>query len=390
MAQDIEQERPQIGVSPDISPETLVVGTAVEPKSVSLVVLAVLATALVLHVAQEIFIPIVLAILISYALDPVVTALARWHVHRALGSALVLTVLVGCIGAGAYGLRDEANQVLDSLPDAARRLRENVQSKAAGPAALTRMQKAASEIQKAATAAATPPGAGGVPKVQVQEPVFRVSDYLWWGSVGLVGFAVQSTVILFLVFFLLASGDLYKRKLVRIAGPTFYEKRLTVQILRDIDNQIERFLLMQLLACALVGVATWIALLWLGVHQAAIWGVVAGVMRSIPYIGPAAVTAGLAVVGFLQFGTLHMAVYVGGISLAITSIEGLLILPAMMGKAARMNQIAIFVGLLVWGWIWGIWGTILAVPMLMVIKTACDHIDGLQPIGELLGEKSSS
>jgi len=296
---------------------------------------------------------------------------------------------VGGIGAGVYGLRDQATQLLDSLPDAARRLRETVQSKSATPAALTKVQQAATEIQKTATAAAAPAQPpGGAARVQVQEPVIRVSDYLWWGSVGLAGFAVQSTVILFLVFFLLASGDLYKRKLVRIAGPSYYEKRLTVEILHDIDRQIEQFLLMQLLACALVGIATWLALFWLGVHQAAIWGIIAGVMRSIPYIGPAAVTACLAVVGFLQFGTLEMAFYVAAVSLVITSVEGMLVLPAMMGKAAKMNQIAIFVGLLVWGWIWGIWGTILAVPMLMVIKTACDHIDGLQAIGELLGEKS--
>jgi predicted PurR-regulated permease PerM len=389
VAKDIEQEKPQIGVSPDISPEEPVVGTAADPRSVSLVVLAVLATALVLHVAQEIFIPIVLSILISYALDPAVTVLARLRVHRAIGSALVLIVLVGGIGAGVYGLRDQATQLLDSLPDAARRLRETVQSKSATPAALTKVQQAATEIQKTATAAAAPAQPpGGAARVQVQEPVIRVSDYLWWGSVGLAGFAVQSTVILFLVFFLLASGDLYKRKLVRIAGPSYYEKRLTVEILHDIDRQIEQFLLMQLLACALVGIATWLALFGLGVHQAAIWGIIAGVMRSIPYIGPAAVTACLAVVGFLQFGTLEMAFYVAAVSLFITSVEGMLVLPAMMGKAAKMNQIAIFVGLLVWGWIWGIWGTILAVPMLMVIKTACDHIDGLQAIGELLGEKS--
>ncbi len=389
MARNVKQDPLQIGVSPGISPEPLVVGTTAEAKSVSLVVLAVLSTALVLHVAQEVFIPIVLSLLISYALDPLVSVLARWHMHRAVGAALVLLLLTAGIGAGAYGLRDQANAVIDSLPDAARRLRQSIQSKDGPPGTFDKVQQAASEIEKTASAAAAPAVPRGAPRVQVQEPVFRFSQYLWWGSVGLVGFVVQATAVFFLVFFMLASGDLYKRKLVRIAGPSFYDKRLTVEILREIDRQIERFLLMQLLACVLVGVLTWLALLWLGVHQPAVWGIVAGVMRSIPYIGPAVMTVGLAVVAFLQFNSLQMTLYVAVVALAITSVEGLLILPALMGRAAKMNQVAIFIGLLVWGWIWGVWGTILAVPMLMLIKTSCDHIEGLQPIGELLGEKSA-
>ncbi len=384
MAKEVSGDRPQIGISQNISPEPLVV----DAKSVSLVVLAVLATALVLHVARDVFIPIFLSILISFALDPIVTALARWGLHRALGAGLVLLLLMGGLGAGVYGLRDQASQVLDSLPDAAHRLRQAIRSRGGAPTAINKVQQAANEIQKTASATGPPAASGGVSRVQVQ-PDIRISDYLWSGSVSLAEFAVEVTVIVFLVFFLLASGDLYKRKLVRIAGPSFYEKRLTVKILGNIDRQIERFLLMQLLGCALVGICTWLALLWIGVHQAAIWGIVAGVMRSIPYIGPAVVTAAIAVVAFLQFGTLQMTIYAAGAALAISALEGLLVLPALMGKAARMNQVAIFIGLLAWGWIWGVWGTILAVPMLMVIKTACDHIEGLQPVGELLGEKET-
>src|SRR5512140_2739616 len=133
MAKEVSEDRPQIGISQNISPEPLVVGTGADAKSVSLVVLAVLATALVLHVARDVFIPIFLSILISYALDPIVTALARRHLHRALGAGLVLLFLMGGLGVGVYGLRDQASQVLDSLPDAAHRLRQAVQSRGGAP-----------------------------------------------------------------------------------------------------------------------------------------------------------------------------------------------------------------------------------------------------------------
>ena len=129
-----------------------------------------------------------------------------------------------------------------------------------------------------------------------------------------------------------------------------------------------------------------LALWYFGVRQYVIWGLLAGIFNSIPYIGPILVSGGLAVVAFMQFNDVPRALLVSGVALAITSLEGYLLTPALMGRAARMNAVAIFVGLLFWSWIWGIWGAVLAVPMLMMIKAVCDHIEGLQPIGELLGE----
>ena len=81
-----------------------------------------------------------------------------------------------------------------------------------------------------------------------------------------------------------------------------------------------------------------------------------------------------------------MAVYVSGISLVITSIEGWLLTPWLTSRMARTNEVAIFVGLILWSFVWGIWGTLLAVPMLVVVKAYCDHIEGLKSVGELLGE----
>jgi predicted PurR-regulated permease PerM len=361
----------------------------VDVKSASLTLLAVVAGIAVLRVAQAVFVPIVLAVLASYALDPLVALLIRIRIHRAVAAAMVLLTLLAALGLGGYKLRDEAVAVLDSLPDATRRIRETIAARRDGQDPLKKVQQVASEIEKTATeATVNPPAPRGVMRVQVEEPPFKASSYLWWGSMSVVAFIAQATVIVFLAYFLLASGDLYKRKLVRIAGPTFAEKRLTVEILRDIDAQIEKFLVVQVLTSALVAAATTIALWMFGVQYASVWGIASGVLNSIPYLGPVVVSAGLAIVAFLQFGTWSMVFYVAGVALLITTLEGFLLTPALVGKAASMNQVAVFVGLLFWSWLWGFWGAILAVPMLMVVKTMCDRIEGLQPLGELLGEKA--
>jgi len=135
-----------------------------------------------------------------------------------------------------------------------------------------------------------------------------------------------------------------------------------------------------------VAIATWLAFRALGVNQAAVWGILAGIFNSIPYFGPVLVTGATAVVAFLQFGTINMAVLVSGVSLVITSLEGFLLTPWLTSRAASMNAVAIFVGLLFWGWVWNVWGMLLAVPMLMVIKTVCDHVEDFKSVGELLGD----
>jgi predicted PurR-regulated permease PerM len=203
---------------------------------------------------------------------------------------------------------------------------------------------------------------------------------------SLVGLAGQAAMVLFLVFFLLVTGDLFKRKLVKIAGPTLTKKKITVQIMDEINKQISNFLVVQVITSAIVGVLTAVALWWFGVQQYLVWGLLAGVFNSIPYLGPIIVTGALAVITFMQFNDVAKTLYVSGTALAITSLEGWLLTPMLMSRAAQMNPVAIFVGLLFWTWVWGVMGTILAVPMLMMLKAVCDRVEDLQPVGELLGE----
>jgi predicted PurR-regulated permease PerM len=192
--------------------------------------------------------------------------------------------------------------------------------------------------------------------------------------------------VFFFVFFLLASGDLFKRKFVKIAGPSLEKKRVTVQILDEINHQIARFLLVRVVTSLVVAAATWVAFRLVGLEQAALWALAAGVFNTIPYFGPVIVAGATAVVAFLQFGTIAMTVYVSGISLVITSLEGWVLTPWLTSRTARTNEVAVFIGLIFWTFIWGLWGTLLAVPMLVAVKAYCDRIDDLKPIGELLGD----
>jgi predicted PurR-regulated permease PerM len=380
------------------SPAELVQQQPFDIRSVALNVMAVLGTVLVLQYAQSVLIPIVLGVLISYSLAPLVAALHRLHIARAIGAAVAVILLVAALGLGAYTLSDEAMAIVSDVPAAAQRVRDRMratQHEEGG--ALQKVQQAATEIDRAAQEAAAPTPAEqaasrrttaqtGVQKVEVVQPAFRATDYIWSGGVGLLSFGGQFVLVLFLVYFFLVTGDLYKRKVVKIAGPTLSQKKITVQILDDINQQIASFMRVQVLTSFIVAVATGFALWWFGVEQFVVWGLLAGIFNSIPYLGPVLVTGALGVVAFMQFDDVGKTAYVCGVTFAITSLEGFLLTPMLMGRAAQMNPVAIFIGLLFWSWIWGLWGTVLAVPMLMMLKAICDHVEDLQPIGELLGE----
>ena len=324
----------------------------------------------------------------SYVLGPGVASMERHGIPRVVGSFVVIALLCGGIGLGVYTLTDEALAIVDNVPAAARRFAARLDSKRGQPeGALEKVQEAAKEVEKAAEQATDPrPAPKGVTRVQVVEPAFAARDYLWAGGMGLLGFLGQFGMVLFLVYFLLVTGDLFKRKLVKIAGPTLTKKKITVQVMDEINRQISGFLRVQVITSVVVAVATALVLWWFGVQQYVVWGLLAGVFNSIPYLGPLIVTGALGVVTFMQFDDLVRTFYVCALTLGITSVEGWLLTPALMSRASQMNPVAIFVGLLFWTWVWGVMGTILAVPMLMAVKAVCDRIEDLQPVGELLGE----
>jgi predicted PurR-regulated permease PerM len=357
--------------------------------SPALTILAVCAVIVLLRYMQEVLIPFVLAGLTFYALDPMVDRLQRRRIPRAIGAAMLLAALVAAIAALAYTLRDNVVEVANDLPVAVSRLRETVRAaRNEPPSAIEKLQKAASELDEVAAEAAgePPPSKNGVVRVRVEEPGVEISSYFRWGPMQAMSFAGGLTLVLFLAYFLLLTDDLFKRKLVEVIGTTLTQKKITVQVLNQIAVQIQAYLMVQIFTSVVVGIATWLALLWLGLENAAVWGLSAGLLNSVPYFGPLIVTAGLTAIAYVQFGTIPMAVTVAMTALVITTLEGWVLTPLLMGRVAQINTVSIFAALLFWSWMWGVWGLLLAVPMTMAVKAVCDRVEGLQPIGTLLGE----
>lgn len=368
-------------------PSRVLLHMPVDVRSVSLVVIATLASVFALRWAGAVFIPVLVGLLFSYALSPVVDWLQLLRIPRALSAAVLILGILSGIGAGAYSLSDDASKLVELLPAAAQKLHDSVRSLPGKPNnTLTTVQRAAAQIEQAAdesTQAA--PVSRSVQRVQIEKPKFNIKDHLWSGTMGLLGMLGQIGMVALITFFLMASGDQFRRKLIKLTGPTLSKKKVTLQALNQIHDQIQRYMLVQLFTSILVGLATWLSFLAIGLEHAAVWGVAAGVLDLIPYVGSVAIATGSALVSFLQFGTLEMALIVSGTSLVIHSIEAFLLTPWLTSRTNKMNPVAIFVGVLAWGWLWGIWGLLLGVPILVVIKAICDRIEDLKPVGEFLG-----
>jgi predicted PurR-regulated permease PerM len=342
-------------------------------------IVAVVAALFFLRSAKALLIPVALAVLISYALEPIVAWLERHRVPRMAGAALTLLVVLGICAAGVYTLRDDAMRLVEAIPEASERAREMVRSQ---------LGSSAEAIQEATKSVGTSGESASQGGADVGEGVGSsgqmMGAFLQQGVTAILAFAGHLVVIFFLVFFLLISGHHVKDRVVEIAGPDPKRRRMTATIIAEINTQIQRYLLVLLVTAAIVAALTWVVLAWMGVQHAAMWGILAGVFNSIPYFGPVIVSGGLFVVGIVQGGGITQALQMSGAAIVITSLEGWLITPPLMGKAERMSALAVFLGLLLWTWVWGAWGTVLAVPMLVIIKSISDHVQRLRPVGRLM------
>jgi predicted PurR-regulated permease PerM len=323
----------------------------------------------VLWWARAVFIPVLLALLISHALEPLVGWLERHHCPRPIGAFLAVAGLLSGLAAAAYALRDPAAIFATQLPASVHKLRVAAEAHLRErDGAINRVQQVASDLERAAGAAdrSTP---SGVTRVRVDEPPFRLGDLAWRGSRELAILLTQAVMVVFLLYYLLLAGDMFRRKLATIAGPSFGRKRQVLRVLIDIDRHIQRFLLARLFISVIVATATYLALSMLRVHQPGMWGLVSGGLNVVPYIGPVVAVAGVTLAAFAQFGTLPEVLAAGGSAALVAAIEGYLITPRLTGRAGGMNAVAIFIGILFWGWLWGVMGMRLAVPLLTAIKS---------------------
>jgi predicted PurR-regulated permease PerM len=350
-------------------------------RTVSTAVLAGAGLIYVLRLAAPLLVPLFVALLLAYALEPLVAALVRSRVPRPLAAAAVfflVAVLVGSVGRTAT---IELSSFLDDLPAALEDARAHGARHPNAPGPLASVQEAAAALSTPSPA----PVDQGVKRVTVVSSAFDVREYLAGATRGVLTSIVQAAVVGLLAFLLLATGDLYKRKLVRLAGPTWANTRVTLGVIRQIDDHIERYLFARVLISAIVAIGTAIPLWILGVERPVMWGLVAGALNVVPLIGPSVAVACVAAAAFLQFRALGPTAAAAAAATIVAAIEGNVITPWMMGRAGELNTVAVFVSVLFWGWMWDVWGLLLAVPMTVAVKAAADRIEPLTRLGELLG-----
>jgi predicted PurR-regulated permease PerM len=353
----------------------------------ALVALAVIALVAALYLARAFFVPLLIGILASYALRPLVDRLQAWHVPRVVAAALVLGLLVGSGSWMAYALRNEATAMIEKLPEAARKLRQSLNARqGTAPTALQNVQEAASELQAVAADAARKPGARAAPApAPAPQAPSWLSNYAGAQSALLASVAAQTPIVLLLAYFLLASGDHFRRKLLRLIGPSLSRRKETLRILGEIDVQVQRQLFVTLAVNALIAVSTWLAFKAMGVEQAGIWGIVAGVLHFVPYLGSVLVAVAAGTAGFLQFGTLLQALAVAGVALLIASAIGLVFMTSLQSRFAHVNSSVLFIALLFFAWLWGLAGLLLCAPLVAIVKVICDRVESLKRVGELIG-----
>jgi len=350
------------------------------------ILIAVIASVAALYFGRAFFVPLLIGILTSYSLRPVVDKLQILRIPRPIAAALVMAVLIGSVSWMAYSLREEVTVIIEKLPEAARSLRRSlspVQGSAATP--LENVQEAAKELQRAASDVGKKPvGRAQVFAIATASNSW-LSDYALAQSALLMSVVAKAPIVLLLAYFLLASGDHFRRKLVQFVGPSLARKKDALRMLGEIDSQVQRYLFLTLTANILVGVGTWVAFEFMGMEQAGIWGVVAGVLHFVPYLGTVMVAVVVGIAAFLQFGTLLHALAVAGVSILIAGSVSLILLTWLQSRLARLNPAVLFIALLFFGWLWGIAGLLLGAPLIAIIKVICDRVDGLKPAGDLLG-----
>lgn len=352
--------------------------------NVSLGLLAGIALVAALYLGREFIVPLLIGILASYTLTPLVDWLKKCHVPRPLGAALVIGLMIGGMVWVASALNDDAAAMIESLPEATRKMRQNLSQTRSSPSSLQNIREAAKQLEGAAADAGEKPGP---PKVSIQprEPTAWLSNYMLAQFTPMIILAGQAVIVLILTYFLLSAGPHFRRKLVIFVGPSLARQKDAVRILDEISVQIQLYLLTMLVSNVLIGIGTWLAFSALGMEQAGVWGAISCILSFIPYLGPASVALASGIAAFLQFGSVVDALVVTGVSLLVTGAVGFLFMPWLQSKFAHVNAAVLFIALLLFGWLWGAWGLLLGAPLVAIIKVICDRVESLKPIGELLG-----
>lgn len=344
-------------------------------RSISLTGLFLLACFYTLYFARDFFLPVILAVVFNFLFAPLVRNLKRFRVPEALSSALVIVAAFALFGFLAYELSGPLAEWLEKAPETGAKLQKKIQP------LRKYFEKVSATSEQVEKLTSTKPENEKTPQ-RVELKKASLLDTLFSGTSKLV---FSLLVVIVLLYFLLASGDLFLAKLVHVL-PTLSDKKKAVQIAREIEGNISQYLLTITLINAGIGVLGGLLFWAFGMPNPALWGAIAGLLNFIPTVGSLSVAVILTLVATTTFPSLTHALLVPAAFLTLTILVGTFVSPLIMGRRLTLNPVVIFLGLSFWGWLWGIPGALLAVPMLAMFKIFCDHIEPLAPIGEFLGQ----
>lgn len=357
---------------PDIGKLGQAVGVSGYVRSIALMGLFVLAVVYTMHLARSFLVPIVLAVLFDFLLSPVVRWLGKLRIAEPIAAGIVVFGFLFAVAFTAYQLAPPAAAWVARAPESIGTVRDKL-SELRRP--VQEVSRAAEQMEEATEVAES----SDTPKVQIAGP--SLTEQIFGGTTSLIAGAL---IVVFLTYFLLAAGDLFLEKLVKVL-PQFKDKRKAVMIARETEAQVSSYLFTHTLVNIGVGIVTAIAMYLVGMPNPMLWGVVAGVLNFVPYVGATINIILLGLAAILTFESTARALLVPAVFFGINMLEGNLITPSVMGRKLRLNTVAVFVGLMFFWYVWGIPGAIIAVPLLASLKIVCDHVEMLAPIGEFLG-----
>lgn len=326
-----------------------------------------------LDAAAAFFIPIILAHLLDRLLSPLVRSGKRIGIPIPVGAAIVIAIFMGGVGAAAYSLSGPAIQWIESAP---RKLKIAEYKYRGLTESVEKMREATQRVEEAIDSDDDEQETVKILTEDSMEEVLLARTRT---------FVAGLLITVFLLYFLLASGDLLLRKIVHTL-PRFRHRRNAVRIIRSIERDLSLYLGMICLINLGLGVAVGGAMYLIGMPNPMLWGALAGILNFIPYLGPLINITVVSLVAFVSFDQVSVAVLAPLSYLVLNGIEASLVTPTVMGWRLRLNPVVIFIALTFWTWIWGIAGALLAVPLLATFKIVCDRIEILHPIGELLGQ----
>jgi predicted PurR-regulated permease PerM len=339
-------------------------------RSVALTGLFILAVFYTTYFLRSVLLPIVLAWLLSYLLRPIVRALARIKIPTLLGSALILITLLSAITLGVSALATPAAGWLAKAPAGLQELEYKLMPM---KRSMAEVAKASGEIEKLAT-----PDSSSKLAVEVKRRPITETLY-----VRTPEFITSSVLLLILLFFLLAYDGVFIGKLIKLL-PTLSDKKRAVSIAQEIESQVSRYLFTVTVINCCLGVAVGTTVGLLGLRNPVMWGALVAILNFVPYLGALTGIICMTIGAILSFDSLGYALMFPAVYLGFGTLEGNFITPWVMGRSLTLNPVIILLSLVFWGWMWGIVGVILAVPILAAFKIFCAHIKPMEPLAEFL------